>query len=93
MPQARELGKDEPHPVGLLLPRRQLFDDPTADGILGLYEANKIRIGHEECQAFVSNGPRRSSDILLPPPLGSAAVTAWPNRSHARAGRLVRRGS
>ena len=36
--------------MGLLLSRRQLFDDPAAHGILGLYEANKIRIGLEDAK-------------------------------------------
>ncbi len=32
--------------MGLLSPRDKLFDDPIADGRLGLYEADEISISH-----------------------------------------------
>ena len=44
MPQTRQLRKDEPHPVGLLVSIDQLFNDLTIDLNLGVYEANEIGI-------------------------------------------------
>ena len=50
--QAGKLRKDKPHPVGLLVPRRQFFDDPMVHGSLGLYEADEIRISHSNARAL-----------------------------------------
>jgi hypothetical protein len=77
------------------VPRRQFFEDPAAHGILCLYEANKIRIGQKDAKRSLAMDQEEAAifEALLPPPAGSAAVTVLPNRSHARAGRLVRRDS
>ena len=44
MPQTRQLRKDEPHPVGLLVSIDQLFNDLTIDLNLGVSEANEIGV-------------------------------------------------
>jgi hypothetical protein len=59
--QPSKLREDEPHPVGLLVSRRQFFDDLAAHRILGLYEANKISIGHSDAKAsFAPAGQDRA---------------------------------
>jgi hypothetical protein len=46
VPKARELRKDEPHPVGPLTSIRLFLNNFAVDVGLGVYEANEISVCH-----------------------------------------------
>ena len=52
MTQTRQLGKDEPHPVGLFASIGQLLNDLTIDLSLGVHETNEISLSHRSCSIF-----------------------------------------
>jgi hypothetical protein len=44
--EARQLRKNEPHPMGLLAAVRKLFNHLRINLILSVQETNEVKIGH-----------------------------------------------
>ena len=49
--QASKLGKDEPHPVGPLVPLCEFLDNLFVHRRLSIHEADEIRVGHARAGA------------------------------------------
>jgi hypothetical protein len=77
MPQARELGKDEPRPVGLLTSFGKFLRDLVMDVRLSIHEAKKVSLSNGQppfCrlprdQALIMGDAGLSHESLSPPEL------------------------
>ena len=63
VPQARELGKDEPHPMGLFATLGKFFRDLVIDVRLGVQETSKISISHESFPVAAKHGGTNDRDV------------------------------